>query len=118
MFLSEYTVASRPLHWNQIFDHVRAMGYPVRSLPFESWRRALAERLETADDSELAPLADLIGAATADRAMPRFDTANVDGVLGADALHSTMDGSYFATVLRYLRRVGWLPAPTGEGTPA
>jgi phthiocerol/phenolphthiocerol synthesis type-I polyketide synthase E len=113
-----HPVAQRPLPWNEIFDHVRAMGYPVRSLPFEDWHRALVERREAADDPDLAPLADLIGGATADRTMPRFDTANVDTALGAGPRCSTLDGRYFATVLRYFRRVGWLPAPTGEGIPA
>ncbi|WP_163510264.1 type I polyketide synthase [Fodinicola acaciae] len=108
----------RPLPWNELFDHVRAAGYPVRSVPFDEWRQMLAQRLEAGDDNALEPLAGNLSAATGDRRMPRFGTENVDAALAGELPRPVLDDRYFRTVLDYFTRRGWLPPPNrSDDTP-
>ncbi|HEX2203515.1 MAG TPA: thioester reductase domain-containing protein, partial [Longimicrobium sp.] len=41
-----HTIEPDPLPWNRIFDHLRAFGYPVRSIPYDAWRDALTARID------------------------------------------------------------------------
>jgi phthiocerol/phenolphthiocerol synthesis type-I polyketide synthase E len=111
-----HTIDPVPLPWNEIFDQIRRFGYPVRSVPFEQWRRELTERVESeGDDNALAPLMAMLGD-TPDRRMPTVDTANVDAVLGnrpADA--PALGADYFARMLGFMVRRRLLPPVMTEG---
>ncbi|GAA1681543.1 type I polyketide synthase [Fodinicola feengrottensis] len=108
----------RPLPWNELFEHVRAAGYRVQSVPFDQWRDALARRLEAGDSNALEPLADNLSAATGDRRMPVFGTENVTAGVPAGLARPALDAGYFRTVLQYFARCGWLPpAPRGSEAP-
>jgi thioester reductase-like protein len=97
-----HIVDPEPLPWNELFDQIRAAGYPVRSVPYAEWHAALA-----ADPAgnPLEPLVDDL-AGPADRFMSRVDTRNTGMYTGPP-----IDARYVATMLRYLARRGWLPGP-------
>lgn len=101
-----HLINPEPLPWNRIFHAVRAAGYQLPSIAWRDWCALLAERLDQGHDNALAPLSDMLHAPE-DRAMPRFDTRNA---ASAGLSYSTFDDDYFATMLRYFTRSGWLPA--------
>lgn len=98
-----HIVDPEPLPWNRMFDHVRAAGYPVRSVAYDEWHHALAT---SAAGNPLEPLVDAL-AVPADRHVPRIDCRNAGRYAGPP-----LDAAYFDTMLRYLARRGWLPPAT------
>jgi phthiocerol/phenolphthiocerol synthesis type-I polyketide synthase E len=115
-----HVVGEEPLAWNQMFEHVRAFGYQVPSVPYAQWRQALAEQLERSPDNALAALEGML-AEEADRQMARVDCGNLlaglAGRSGKEALAAgELDADFFAAVLGYFVRSGWL-APPAAGQP-
>jgi thioester reductase-like protein len=108
-----HTIDPAPLAWNDIFAAVRRSGYPVRSVPFDRWRRDLTEQVELEDAANaLAPLMAMIGD-TADRPMPRMDCGNVLSGM-PEATAPALDAAFFDRMLRFFVRGGWLPPATPE----
>jgi phthiocerol/phenolphthiocerol synthesis type-I polyketide synthase E len=105
-----------PLPWNRIFDHLRAFGYPVRSIPYDAWRDALTARVEEgAGGSVLEPLLGILSD-TADRPMPRIGCGNVlRGLAGSRVVRPGLDAAVFATLLRWFVRSGLLPPVSAAG---
>jgi phthiocerol/phenolphthiocerol synthesis type-I polyketide synthase E len=105
-----------PLPWNRIFDHLRAFGYPVRSIPYDAWRDALTARVEEGVEggNVLEPLLGVLSD-TADRPMPRIGCGNVlRGLAGSRVARPGLDAAVFATLLRWFVRSGLLPpVPAG-----
>jgi phthiocerol/phenolphthiocerol synthesis type-I polyketide synthase E len=106
-----HTVDPRPLPWNRVFDYVRAVGYPVRSVPYDEWRRELAARVGQGADNSLTPLTAVLDDA-ADRPAPRIDCANLLACLPEEATSPPpADADFFGRMLRFFARSGWLPVP-------
>ena len=99
-----------PLPWNLIFDRIRDFGYPVRSVPWDQWRRELTDRVDDDEKNALAPLMAMLGD-TADRRMPRIDCGNVLAALSAaQAAPPALDSGFFDRMLGFFVRNGLLPA--------
>ncbi|HEX2080625.1 MAG TPA: thioester reductase domain-containing protein [Longimicrobium sp.] len=111
-----HTIEPDPLPWNRIFDHLRAFGYPVRSIPYGAWRDALTARIEEGAEGEsvLEPLLGILSD-TADRPMPRIGCGNVlRGLAGSRVVRPGLDAHVFATFFRWFVRSGLLPpVPAG-----
>jgi phthiocerol/phenolphthiocerol synthesis type-I polyketide synthase E len=115
-----HTIDPEPLAWNRIFQEIRKFGHPVRSVPFEQWRRALTEQVDRdGDDNALAPLMAMIGD-TPDRRMPVIDCTNVDTLAQEFAPAPELDSAYFDRMLAFFVRAQLLPqvrrgqSPPGE----
>jgi len=113
-----HTIDPQPLAWNAIFDQLRRCGYPVRSVPFDQWRRSLTEQVDAdGDDNALAPLMAMIGE-TPDRRMPEISCANVLSVLGPqDAGAPALDTVFFERMLRFFVHERLLPQPASASAP-
>jgi thioester reductase-like protein len=110
-----HTIDPVPLAWNDIFDAVRRFGYPVRSVPWDQWRRELTEQVELDDSANaLAPLMAMMGD-TGDRRMPRMDCGNVLTTV-PEIVAPELDGAYFDRMLGFFVRSGWLPHTTRKGS--
>jgi thioester reductase-like protein len=105
-----HAIDPAPLAWNDIFDAVRRFGYPVRSVPWDRWRRELTEQVELDDSANaMAPLLAMLGD-TADRPMPRMDCGNVLTALpGVTA--PPLSAAFFERMLAFFVRGGWLAPP-------
>ncbi|MFI0353850.1 type I polyketide synthase [Actinomadura sp. 9N407] len=113
-----HTIDPEPLAWNRIFDEIRSFGHPVRGVPFDEWRTALIDEVDSAgDDNALAPLMAMVGD-TPDRAMPVIDCANVASALPPEAAPAPpLDQAFFDRMLGFLVRARLLP-PTTHPAPA
>ncbi|MFF3868149.1 type I polyketide synthase [Micromonospora sp. NPDC001898] len=113
-----HTVNPDPLDWNDIFRHLRAVGYRVPSVDWQRWRHQLTEQVEADETANsFAPLMAMLGD-TPDRDMPRMRCDNVRSALPADlARPPELDAALFARMLGFLARGGALPAPP-DGDPA
>jgi phthiocerol/phenolphthiocerol synthesis type-I polyketide synthase E len=113
-----HTIEPDPLPWNRIFDHLRAFGYPVRSIEYDAWRDALTARVEEGSGgSVLEPLLGILSD-TADRPMPRIGCDHVlRGLAGSRVVRPGLDAPVFATFFRWFVRSGLLPpVPAGGRT--
>jgi thioester reductase-like protein len=111
-----HTIDPRPLPWNRIFQEIRKFGYPVRSVPFGEWRRALTEQVDSeGDDNALAPLMAMIGD-TPDRSMPVVDCTNVSAALAHPIAAPPLDTAYFERMLAFFVRAQLLPAVDRPGS--
>ncbi len=108
---SFHVIDPDPLPWDQIFAHLRSLGYDVPSIDYEQWKRALSQRIDQAQDNALAPLAALL-ADDPDRQMPKFDCRNLLAGLEPTAVtRPAIDLDLFATLADYFVTNGWLPKP-------
>jgi phthiocerol/phenolphthiocerol synthesis type-I polyketide synthase E len=105
-----HAIDPEPLAWNRIFQEIRRSGYPVRSAPFDEWRRALTEQVDReGDDNALAPLMAMLGD-TPDRRMPVVDCTNVSTVLTHEfAAAPELDTVFFDRMLAFFVRARLLP---------
>lgn len=104
------------LEWKTICANLRLFGYEMPEVSWEDWRTAFTQQLATGGQHALAPLADMISVAPADRTWPRFgleNTARIREDVGAR--YPVLDQQYFSTLFRYLIAAGLLPAPPRQG---
>ena len=108
---THHVIDPEPLDWNRIFDAVRAAGHRADARRWAHWCATLAGRLDLGSDNALAPLSDMLEAPE-NRTMPTFDTAaTADLLRGAGVACPALTDDYFATMLRYMVRSGWLQPP-------
>jgi hypothetical protein len=114
--------------WRDVFDVVRAYGYPLRSLPTQEWMEYTLARLQedTTGENALSPFAPMV--AIADRYTETalreqrtgslkpllFDDRNTrEGLRGSGIACPPLDSRLLTTYLDAFVRTGFLPAPKG-----
>jgi thioester reductase-like protein len=103
---------------DEIVDHIIALGYPLRLLPYDRWREELVAAVERGQDNELAPYVPLFGP---DRPAEEIGLAGSHPVFDASRLATALAGTGITprpvdrdlmdVYLRYFVRIGYLPAP-------
>jgi thioester reductase-like protein len=110
-----HLAAPRAARWSDIFDHLRAAGYALDSLPFAEWRAELVRAVEAGRENALAQVADLLddGAGAVDREaeIRRVDCGNTRRGLAGASIDCPPFGELLDGYLAELVRTGALPAP-------
>lgn len=109
---------------DEIVDHIIALGYPLRLLPYPRWREELVEAVERGADNELAPYiplfdpdrpAEEIGLAGSH---PVFDSTRLTAALAGSGIEvRPVDRELMDLYLRYFVSIGYLPAPPSTASP-
>ncbi|MBM7774862.1 thioester reductase-like protein [Actinokineospora baliensis] len=109
---------ARTVDMDEVVDHIIALGYPLRTLPYRRWREELVAAVEGGADNELAPYiplldqdrpAEEIGLAGS---RPVFDNARLAAALAGSGITARpVDRDLMDLYLRYFVAIGYLPAP-------
>jgi thioester reductase-like protein len=112
---------ARSVDMDEVVDHIIALGYPLRVLPYEHWREELVAAVERGEDNELAPYiplfdpdrpAEEIGLAGS---RPVFDVSRLAAALAGTGIAARpVDRDLMDTYLRYFASIGYLPPANGE----
>jgi hypothetical protein len=107
--------------FHDVYDALRAYGYPLRGLPFDDWFHRLAEEVRSGADNALAPFASLAeGPEHPDEPAPegthhqeiRFDGTNTQASLaGTGITCPELDQTLLTTYFNHLVSTGFLPPP-------
>ena len=117
----------QPADWDEVFEVVRGMGYPLRMLPYPTWKRELLAADHRGEDNALLPFLPLLdddmeswtpeqgpSEHTEVRPQPwRHDGTNTEqGLAGSGITCPPLDAELVHTYMRYFVEVGFLdPAP-------
>jgi phthiocerol/phenolphthiocerol synthesis type-I polyketide synthase E len=102
--------------WSDIFAHLRAAGYALDPLPFDTWRAELVRAVEAGRENALAQVADLLDdddtGEGREGEIRRVDCANaLRGLAGTSIDAPPFSGELLDGYLAELVRTGVLPAP-------
>jgi thioester reductase-like protein len=115
---------ARSVDMDEVVDHIVALGYPLRLLPYQQWREELIAAVERGEDNELAPYiplfdpdrpAEEIGLAGSH---PVFDNPRLTAALAGSGIEARpVDRELMDLYLRYFVSIGYLPAPPDTASP-
>ena len=96
--------------WQQIFQEIRALGYPLETLSCEQWRQQLLTTAKTDAQQALHPLLDLFSDHIPfEVADPRYDCQNVLSALEETPLaFPAINRAIIARYFDYFERTGYL----------
>lgn len=99
-----HLVNPHPISWRDLFDLIRALGYPLESLPPDSWRKALLDRAQNQPENALQPFLPLFAQKMPfGDSIPQFDCQNTsNGLSGTDIVCPTPDATSLEAYLSSL----------------
>jgi thioester reductase-like protein len=112
-----HLTGSRTLHWDEVMEMIRTCGYPLRTVAYAEWYRAVVSAVERGEDNELAKYLMLFN-----EQAPSRDVGEIGAALsfGSERLQVALAGSgiqcgpidarLMATYLDFFRRSGYLNA--------
>ena len=111
-----HLVAPEAVRWSDLFEHLRAAGYPLEALPFAEWRAELMRAAGTSTENALYPVVHLLDRddlfARGEAEMRRVDCRNaLRGLAGSAVVCPPLRGELLDGYLAELVRGGFLPAP-------
>ncbi|MFQ6029233.1 MAG: thioester reductase domain-containing protein [Dehalococcoidia bacterium] len=103
----------QPLHMSKLLDWIQSFGYPLRRIPYDTWKRELFNLAERFQENALYPfwavLADLEEHQTI---VPQSDCRNtLNGLTGTSIVCPPVDAELLGTYFSYYFRSGFLDAP-------
>ena len=107
----------RPVPWRDVFAFARALGYPLRELPWAAWLDELRQALRAAStDNALAPFWPLLVAESAGQGSQslvewRFDDRNAREGLAGTSVVCPPAGDLLDVYFTFLIESGFLPPP-------
>jgi thioester reductase-like protein len=107
-----HLVSPNGARWGEVCDWLRALGYPLRQVPYAEWSERLVQEARATPDGALLPLVPFVSEGLLRSArLPRFDTRDTDAALARLGLACPALGpELLATTLEFLVRNGHLPA--------
>ena len=112
----------RPVAWSGLTDALRALGYPVRTLPYKEWLVELQKLVATPEGEALSALPYLLSLREAIAATQvRFECEATLAALGGFSIRPEMNSTVFGRYVSYLAGRAFVK-PRGalsaaEGTP-
>jgi len=104
-----HLVNRRPLDWEWLFTRIAGLGYPLKILPYERWRKEFCAR---APENELSPLMPLFPDSLPALPPQRFAAWNtLAGLEGSSISCPPVDEALLHTYLAYFMRRKFLCAP-------
>jgi myxalamid-type nonribosomal peptide synthetase MxaA len=103
----------RPIPWTDLVDALCAFGYPLRRLPYDSWRQALHQyAVHHHGGGALLAVAALGFEELCGALAGRYDCrATLDALIGSRVAVPAIDEGHLAAGFAYLVRCGQLPPP-------
>ena len=106
------------VHWNELVNLVRSMGYPLKQISYSSWQAEMLNILDNSPENALYPLASTFLGNAGDRnskAALQFDYQNtLNGLVETSITCAPVNTQLLSTYFSYLIRSGFLNAPTQE----
>jgi amino acid adenylation domain-containing protein/thioester reductase-like protein len=113
-----------PLRWSALVEWMRAFGYPLRTLPYQTWRGELLRAIARDPGHALSPFVSLFPddantAQLATQARVRFDDHNTRaGLAGTAIACPPIDAALLTPAFEHLIRSGFLGPPPGHSEPS
>jgi amino acid adenylation domain-containing protein/thioester reductase-like protein len=108
------------LSWGEFVDGIRHFGYPLHTVPYESWRAGLLNRAVGSVENALEPMLPIFyqeKEAPSKKRFPHFDVQGTfDQLAKASIVCPPADLNLLGTYMRYLVQSGFLEAPQA-GSP-
>ncbi|MEV7749640.1 amino acid adenylation domain-containing protein [Streptomyces griseofuscus] len=120
----------RPGRLPLLVERLTAMGYPVRTVPYDAWTEMLAELTARLPDHPMAPYVAMfvepahdsevsVKQMYTDGVFPAFSRHNTDAALaGSGLVCPPVDAGLLDTYLREFRRTGFLAPPSASNRAA
>ncbi|MEU5668734.1 thioester reductase, partial [Streptomyces longwoodensis] len=120
----------RPARLPLIVERLTAMGYPVRTVPYNAWTEMLANLTARLPDHPMAPYVAMfiepardsevsVKQMYTDGVFPAFSRHNTDAALaGSGLVCPPVDAGLLDTYLREFRRSGFLAPPSASNRAA
>jgi amino acid adenylation domain-containing protein/thioester reductase-like protein len=113
-----HLVNPHSVHWNELVNWIRSMGYPLKQISYSSWQTEMLNIAENNPENALYPLASTFSENASDRntkATLQFDCQNtLNGLLETSITCPPVNTQLISTYFAYLIRSGFLNAPTQE----
>jgi amino acid adenylation domain-containing protein/thioester reductase-like protein len=100
----------QPLHYRELLEAVRSLGFPVRSVPFDQWRGELFSHAAASGADGWNPFLPLIEEVGVEQVfMPPFDCQNtLSGLAGSSINCPPVGLELFSTYFSYFAGIGFL----------
>ncbi|MFC4592048.1 type I polyketide synthase [Sphaerisporangium corydalis] len=117
-----HLIAPEPTPWPEVFEAARSMGYQVRTVSYQRWRRLLDGLTEPGpggdEGNALFPLVHLFDPATAVVPDPVTCRATTASLSGGGVECPPLDADLFRRYVRHFIGTGFLAPPDRERDPA
>jgi len=110
----------QPIHLRELAAWIRELGYPLETIPYETWHATLSQKGATDPNNALYPLIPFFAeqAAQGARAALKFDDRNTrTGLTHSGITCPPANARLLETYFTYLIRSGFLPAPQAIAQP-
>jgi hypothetical protein len=112
---------SHPVTAHDLTAWLTAGGYPLRSLPYKTWRDEMIRQAGFTRETALYSLGPLLALEVTEEVgwignVPRFDSQRTQQQLGSALACPPVDAATFHTYLRFFVETGFLPAPAASET--
>jgi len=103
----------QPTSWQQLFEQLLALGYPLAPMDYDKWVAALKQySSQQPNDKFSSALLLQLRASSLLSEKPRFDASQtMAGLIGSAIVCPPIDGALLTTYFLYLQKVGFIPAP-------
>ncbi|HBE16220.1 MAG TPA: polyketide synthase [Cyanobacteria bacterium UBA11149] len=107
-----HVVNPHPIPWQELFEEIIQLGYPLAGLPYEKWLIELKNHAFAHKDNALYPLLPLLlsSASALKSKKPDFDDSNTRaGLAKSEIVCHPVDKQLLTTYFSYFQNSGYLP---------